>query len=507
MSKMYHYLYKITNLTNNKYYYGVHSTENLNDGYMGSGKIIKQSVKKHGKENFKKEILEYFDTVEQMYQREAEVVNENTIQDPNCYNITLGGHGLSKRGFCYVEDREGNRHLVSKNDPGLKNGAYFKLILYRDKDGKAIQTTKIDPRVKSGELIPINRGLMVAKDKNGNYLKISKDDPRLKTGELVGNTKGKVVVKDKNGNTFSVDKNNPKFLSGEYVHSTKGRITVIDNEGNTFSTSIDDPKYLNGEYKHIATGRAVVKDKDGNILTINVNDPKYLNGEYVSILKNRVPVKDKDNNYYMVDVNDPKYKSKEYIPMSTGYAMMKTNDNQIVRVPKSDHYDNLTGVTKGKVVAKNDKNEIVYTSVDNPEYQNGSLKHINANMVPVFDKEGNSMHITREEYNKNKQKYRHPLKNKISVRDKNGNTLCVDKNDPRIKTGELVGVTKGLIPCCNKDNFADRKLLTKDDPLYKTQYIPLSSLRVLVIDKNGNEYKTYKDDPRLKNNELVVKAK
>lgn len=32
----YHYFYKVINLLNNKYYYGVHSTNDLNDHYMGS---------------------------------------------------------------------------------------------------------------------------------------------------------------------------------------------------------------------------------------------------------------------------------------------------------------------------------------------------------------------------------------------------------------------------------------------------------------------------------------
>jgi hypothetical protein len=41
-----HYLYKITCIINEKYYLGIHSTNNINDGYMGSGKRIKYSIKK-----------------------------------------------------------------------------------------------------------------------------------------------------------------------------------------------------------------------------------------------------------------------------------------------------------------------------------------------------------------------------------------------------------------------------------------------------------------------------
>ena len=70
-----YYLYKITNLINNKFYIGVHSTEDINDGYMGSGKAIKAAEKKYGLNNFKKEILEYFDSIEEMYNLTQEFLN------------------------------------------------------------------------------------------------------------------------------------------------------------------------------------------------------------------------------------------------------------------------------------------------------------------------------------------------------------------------------------------------------------------------------------------------
>lgn len=56
-TKIYHILYRTTNIINNKEYTGVHSTNNLEDGYLGSGRKFKAALKKYGKDNFKRTIL------------------------------------------------------------------------------------------------------------------------------------------------------------------------------------------------------------------------------------------------------------------------------------------------------------------------------------------------------------------------------------------------------------------------------------------------------------------
>lgn len=95
---MYYCLYEIRNVLNDKIYVGVHKTKNLDDGYMGSGKVIKRAIEKHGAENFTKVILETFDDSESMYAREKEVVTDEFLDRDDTYNLRRGGNG----GFDYI---------------------------------------------------------------------------------------------------------------------------------------------------------------------------------------------------------------------------------------------------------------------------------------------------------------------------------------------------------------------------------------------------------------------
>ena len=100
----YHFIYKTTNLKNNKFYIGMHSTSNLEDGYLGSGKRLWNSINYYGRENFKIEILEYFETREELAKRERELVNEDLLKDQMCMNLALGGSGGNI--FLSVEQRK-----------------------------------------------------------------------------------------------------------------------------------------------------------------------------------------------------------------------------------------------------------------------------------------------------------------------------------------------------------------------------------------------------------------
>lgn len=123
VNKKFHFVYETTNLVNGKYYIGKHSTNDLNDGYLGSGKHFKNAVLKYGKENFSRKILHFFETSEQAWKFEEKIVTEETIKDNNSYNEAYGGknhirslknNDLNK--FKKHQSKAGKKGIVALND-------------------------------------------------------------------------------------------------------------------------------------------------------------------------------------------------------------------------------------------------------------------------------------------------------------------------------------------------------------------------------------------------------
>ncbi len=104
--RKYHYIYKITRLDESgTYYIGMHSTDNLDDGYFGSGKRLWYSINKHGKEKHQKEILEFLPSREALKLREKELVNKELLEDVKCMNLRIGGEGGFTSNFVSEQNK------------------------------------------------------------------------------------------------------------------------------------------------------------------------------------------------------------------------------------------------------------------------------------------------------------------------------------------------------------------------------------------------------------------
>lgn len=90
----YMYVYITTNILNNKIYIGLHRTNNIKDGYKGSGKLLLKAIKKYGAVNFKTEILYETKCNQDLIDKEIHYISFYKSNDLNIgYNLSLGGEG------------------------------------------------------------------------------------------------------------------------------------------------------------------------------------------------------------------------------------------------------------------------------------------------------------------------------------------------------------------------------------------------------------------------------
>lgn len=129
---MKHYVYKVTNTKNNKWYIGKRKHHDpYNDKYMGSGKLIKEAIEKHGKQNFKKEILAIFESDDKAAALEAKLVTKESIATDMSYNMHEGGYG----GFAHINDgslehrqraQRGAAKSTGRQHPNWGKGTFIK---------------------------------------------------------------------------------------------------------------------------------------------------------------------------------------------------------------------------------------------------------------------------------------------------------------------------------------------------------------------------------------------
>lgn len=223
----FHFIYKVTNRVNGKYYIGVHNTTDLGDGYKGSGNILKEAYKKYGKKSFDFEIMEFFETAEESYNKESEIVNEDLVKDPMCYNVMLGGKG-SKTGYLpmkntmtgdieYINITDNNGKYISVNKGNIP--VYDKIL----EKYRRIPKNEFDESIH----VPMHKGKIILFNIFENkFEQVDVNDPRRETGELVSVSKNKVTVTDGNGNWYQVDKTHPDYINGKLKTCSKNKWTL-----------------------------------------------------------------------------------------------------------------------------------------------------------------------------------------------------------------------------------------------------------------------------------------
>ena len=278
----YHYLYKITNNVSGEYYYGVHSTNNLNDYYFGSGSKLKDNIREYGIDKFTKEILEFFPDRKRLMNEEKRIVNEELLKDPKCLNIIIGGGEIKgSLGMKCVINDDGEYLMVEKDNAEYTNFFIGRICINDGVKMKYIKPYELETYISNGW----KKGMYNSHDKiwvnkNGSIISIhkSKLNDYLSEGWVKGtgkNTLNNKVCIMKDDTIKYIDKNELNiYLSEGWIKKTWNDIIWINKDSinkrinkKDIQKYIDDGWYIGRYYKTPPRAKKLLLfDLNGNLL-------------------------------------------------------------------------------------------------------------------------------------------------------------------------------------------------------------------------------------------------
>ena len=279
-------VYKITNMSNGMTYTGVHKTPNPNDEYMGSGTYIKRAIKKHGRENFKKEIIASFDNAVDAYKLEKELVTKDFVDNEGTYNLKPGGHGgwfwyhidddkenvkkeIIQKGRTIAFDKFFNQYHIFPNDPRIATGELTLIGNLMETHVRVIDENWTPENKKNKHPVWKTTWIIKEEFKNGSYVECNPS-----SGHPLYLTKGRTQSIEQRKNTSNAMKKSyakrkangtSKIVFGfKYFSNTKLKIKLrISNLENEWQTKLKKLGWENSSplsFKNVSTRNWSNKD-------------------------------------------------------------------------------------------------------------------------------------------------------------------------------------------------------------------------------------------------------
>lgn len=181
---MHHFTYKTTHVPTGRIYYGVHSTDDPDDGYLGSGYQLLLAIKKYGRQEFVREIIAFHPDAASAFAHEAELITYDLLESDQCFNIAPGGDGglirWDKTVYHFVHENGSEFHGTRKD---------FRVISGMDAGNIT--------RLVQGK-ITINKGWMLHGAQKAKRGPVPSDTlhviTNIETGETFSGTKGEIAT-------------------------------------------------------------------------------------------------------------------------------------------------------------------------------------------------------------------------------------------------------------------------------------------------------------------------
>ena len=307
--KRYHYVYRITNIIENKHYYGKRSSKivpslDLGIIYFSSSKIVKSKIKEYGVYNFKFKVLKIFSSAKDAIEFESKIhirmdVKNNELfynlvnQSSSKFDTTGKGYYKNTLSGCYefIDFKDKKKYHVGCMfgiNKGENINHHFK--------NKSLYYNKIDCIYKwlcNDDLIDnsiwiktINENInkVICKDINGIVKRVSKSEFK-NNDNLISINKNKIVVFNKQTNeNIRIDKE--LFDDKIHIGITKGRCVYFNTETDSYEMVDKNDKRIGITLFKNSFNKAPYLNTKTNIIEMVDKNDKRIGTELISVHKN-----------------------------------------------------------------------------------------------------------------------------------------------------------------------------------------------------------------------------
>lgn len=326
----YNYIYKIVNSVNNKIYVGRHSSNKPpeKDNYLGSGVFIKKAIKKYGKENFKREVLEMcLPCDSHLKYKEKFWIDKLNSLIPNGYNIADNGIGAVSGE---LNSFYGKSHTkATKEKISLKN---------KGRKVSEAEKAKLSMRMKGTKMSDSNKQKLIEANTGRNRTEESKKKQSEKR-------KGRYIGEQ-----------NP-FYGKKHTEEARKKISEAQ-------TGHKMPEHVKNILVGLATGRPMPEKVKENLRQLKIGKPrspetiakfsKSMKGKYVG---------EKSANFGKPRSDETKAK------ISKANKGRKPSSESIQRGIETRKRNNLPNPLKGTNISEEHRNKICQNWANKPLLQ------------------------------------------------------------------------------------------------------------------------------------------
>ncbi|AKF12739.1 putative GIY-YIG family Seg-like homing endonuclease [Sinorhizobium phage phiM7] len=216
---MHHFTYRTTLEGSARFYVGRHSTDNLDDGYFGSGKWVR-SIK--DKSKLKREILEFATDIDELKLKEAALI-ASVIHDDYCMNFNDRPVGFGSGDF-NPNRREDRKQILSERMTGENNPMYGKT--------HAPEVLQKFSEIMTGDNNPAKRPEVREK--------ISQNVSKARQG-ITYSDEGRKKLSESRKQQFLAGKQNPNFTNKgrTFSHSEETKEKMRGTRGKWYNNGIE----------------------------------------------------------------------------------------------------------------------------------------------------------------------------------------------------------------------------------------------------------------------------